>query len=326
MEKYIKMCKTPIGIKVETDSYEAEVAPKVKPKAWVAGKTGILMGTFRDKKTGAIELGWGLNVTDYPAVPATSGQQKQCRNPLQHGTRTLYVGVEGPQLCCEQKQEIEYEVFQEKNFVLVHQWFTFTKNKDKSLGSKWDEWLLFPSGKRYFFAFNKLTSGDKYFKLFLGGDWPGHLGGDNWENIYLSYHGVISKNQFPTEDFPPDTKYYYNRDFDGVPERMIRGYQITIDKKPGPWLASLTLDPSMLHQAWCHRTAPRLQQAWCGKGYICFIGMIGGIDMLPGDSFSNVNLIGYFDSIDEMNEVYDKYKYSSQSLDITDFLRFITIN
>jgi hypothetical protein len=34
---------------------------------------------------------------------------------------------------------------------------------------------------------------------------------------------------------------------------------------------------------------------------------IGGRRVKPGDSFSAAYIVGYFDSIDEMNEVYDKY-------------------
>ena len=114
---------------------------------------------------------------------------------------------------------------------MIHQWFTFTKgtwansgkdvskasvhfypdkNDYDSPGSRWDEWLLFPSRKRYFFAFNKLTSGDKYFELSLAGDWPGHIRGDNFENVYLSYHGIISKDKL-SENFPPDKRFFYQR-------------------------------------------------------------------------------------------------------------------
>jgi hypothetical protein len=34
---------------------------------------------------------------------------------------------------------------------------------------------------------------------------------------------------------------------------------------------------------------------------------IGGRPVKPGDSFSAAYIVGYFDSIDEMNETYDKY-------------------
>lgn len=326
MKEYVKTLDVKNGVKIETDSYEAYVTPKGKYR------TGLLGGTFLDKRTGARDLGFGLNVTDYPCVSPRSQELEQDPNlaPTVFGTRRLYVGVEGPQLCIAPDANIEYEVIQEEKFVLIHQWFTFSKGKwvnegkdvsqakiyfyqeknDSSKpGSRWDEWLLFPRGNRYFIAINKLTSGDKYFKLSLAGDWPGHIKEDNFENVYLSYHGVIPKDEF-SEEFPPDKRFFYHRDFNGIPERMIRAYQIRIDEKPGPWLVGMTLDPTMMLQAWCHR-----------REHICFIGFIGGFDVIPGDFFSNVNLIGYFDSIDEMNLTYDKYRYSSKSASITDFLR-----
>jgi hypothetical protein len=86
--------------------------------------------------------------------------------------------------------------------------------------------------------------------------------------------------------------------------------QVRINGLPGPWLAGMTLDPSMMYQAWCHR-----------RGYICMIGFLGGIDVKPGESFTNVNLVGYFDTIDEMNKVYDKHTFSSTSGELDDFLR-----
>ena len=34
----------------------------------------------------------------------------------------------------------------------------------------------------------------------------------------------------------------------------------------------------------------------------------GGRPIRPGESFSAAFIVGYFDSIDEMNEVYDQYR------------------
>ena len=306
MAQYPRATEIEDGVKIETDCHQTAVTPKGKYR------TGVLGGTFLDKKTGARDLGHGLNVTDFPCIPPTSREWEQPPNldPMVYGTRRLSVPVEGPQLCTASDLELDYDVAQEETFVLIHQWFTFTK-QDETPGSRWDEWLLFPDGKRFFFAFNKLTSGDRYPKLSLCGDWPGHIKGDDFENIYLSYHGVILKDEL-SEDLPPDEKFLYQRDLDGVPERMIRAYQIKVNGKPGPWLASMTLDPAMIWQGWCHR-----------RGYICLIGFLGGIDVMPGDSFSNVNLVGYFDSIDEMNQIYDRYK-CSKPIAITDFFPFIS--
>ena len=303
-EKYVKVVETKDGVKIETDSYEAMVAPKSKYRSGVAG------GTFLDKRTGARDLGFGLNVTDHPCiVPASKEWGSPPPDPMLYGKKRNHQVVETPQLCCTRDIQLDYEVKQEKRFMLVHQWFTFKKGNKP--GCKWDEWLLFPSGKRYFFALNKLTAAHAYSKLFLTGDWPGHIKGKNYENVYLSYHGVIPKSEF-SEDFPPETKFFYEKNSDRIPKRMIRAYQITVNGKPGPWLAGMTIDPSMMYQGWCNM-----------RGYVCLIGFLGAFDVNPGDSFSNVNLIGFFDSIDEMNRVYDIYKRSTNSFNVNDLVNLI---
>ena len=59
----------------------------------------------------------------------------------------------------------------------------------------------------------------------------------------------------------------------------------------------MTLDPRVVHEAWCHQ-----------RGYVCFIEEFGGRPVKPGGSFQAAFVVGYFDSIDQMNEVYDQYK------------------
>ena len=44
------------------------------------------------------------------------------------------------------------------------------------------------------------------------------------------------------------------------------------------------------------------------RGYICFIEEFGKHTVKPGDSFGAAFVVGYFDSVNEMNKVYDKYK------------------
>jgi hypothetical protein len=58
----------------------------------------------------------------------------------------------------------------------------------------------------------------------------------------------------------------------------------------------MTLDPSVVHEAWCHQ-----------RGYVCMIEEFGGRPIRPGESFSAAFVVGFFDSIDEMNAVYDQY-------------------
>jgi len=137
--------------------------------------------------------------------------------------------------------------------------------------------------------------------MFLRVDMPGHIRhqrGDTFSKIYLSYRGEIPSSEF-FQDFAPDDRFNYRRDRDGVPERMIRAYQVRDPKsgKAGPWLAGMTLDPAAVSEAWCHQ-----------RGYVCMILEFGERPIRAGESFSAAFVVGYFDSIDEMNRVYDQYK------------------
>jgi hypothetical protein len=100
--------------------------------------------------------------------------------------------------------------------------------------------------------------------MFLRIDMPGHIrhsGADTFEKVYLSYHGEIPAGEF-LEDFAPDEKFHHSRAANGVPERMIRAYKLRdpATGKSGPWLAGMTLDPAVVHEAWCHQ-----------RGYVCLI-------------------------------------------------------
>src|SRR5262249_24725487 len=77
-----------------------------------------------------------------------------------------------------------------------------------------------------------------------------------------------------------------------------RAYHIRDPKtgKDGPWLAGMTLDSKAVYEAWCHQ-----------RGYVCMIQEFGGRPIDPGQIFSAAFLVGYFDSIAEMNKVYDQY-------------------
>ncbi len=62
----------------------------------------------------------------------------------------------------------------------------------------------------------------------------------------------------------------------------------------------MTLDAGDVHEAWCHQ-----------RGYVCMIEEFGGRPVKASESFSAAFLVGYFDSIEEMHAVYDKYAGSS---------------
>ena len=140
---------------------------------------------------------------------------------------------------------------------------------------------------------------------FFRQDLPGHLkhqAGDTFSEIYLSYHGIIPASEFLT-DFAPDEKFNYRRDRVGVPKRMIRAYHTRDPKtgRDGPWLAGLTLNPADTSEAWCHQRT----------GYVCFIHEVGERPVKAGESFGAAYIVGWFDSVAEMEQVYDQYRGGS---------------
>jgi hypothetical protein len=58
----------------------------------------------------------------------------------------------------------------------------------------------------------------------------------------------------------------------------------------------MTLQPDVVSEAWCHQ-----------RSYVCMIQEIGGRPVKPGDTFSAAYIVGFFDSIEEMEALYDKY-------------------
>jgi hypothetical protein len=132
---------------------------------------------------------------------------------------------------------------------------------------------------------------------------PGHIkhkGDDTFSEVYLSYHGTIPASEF-AKDFAPDEKFNYQRGRDQMPKRFIRAYHIKDPKtgKDGPWLAGMTLKPEVVTEAWCHQ-----------RSYVCLIEEFGppaGQAIRAGQSWSAAFIVGYFDSIKDMEETYDQY-------------------
>jgi alpha-L-fucosidase len=129
---------------------------------------------------------------------------------------------------------------------------------------------------------------------------PGHIKhqkGDTFSEVYLSYLGRIPAREF-LENFAPDSRFFYRREEGKIPARFIRAYHLRDPKsgRDGPWLAGMTLDPAVVSEAWCHQ-----------RDYVCFIEEFGGRPVRPGGSFSAAFIVGFFDSIEEMNEVYDRH-------------------
>ncbi len=276
-------------ISIETDLLRAEV----HTEGYVSG---VFRGTFVDRTTGARDLGFGLNIADFLLEPKWDDREADTEHAYHghdevHG-ELLHRYVEGPQICT-QADRLQFGTFEGDGFVAVRQWHEWEwATYGREPGSRWEQTLVFVDGLRHFISADRITSANTVEDLIFRLDMPGHLkhnAGDSFERIYLSYRGEIPSADF-VNDFPPDARYLYSRETMGVPETMIRAYQVAMPDAPdGPWLAGITLDPSVVYQAWCHQ-----------RGYVCFIEEIGGRRVEEGESFGAAYLVGWFDSIDDM--------------------------
>src|SRR5262245_62287773 len=105
------------GLEIETD----QLVATVKSKGYVSG---IAAGTFRDKKTGARDTGFGLHIMDFLLAPGWR-DDGYSRDPKIHGNLPKHY-VEGPQICTKARQ-LEPEVIEGKNFIAVRLRFRFTE-------------------------------------------------------------------------------------------------------------------------------------------------------------------------------------------------------
>jgi hypothetical protein len=328
-DSWAKVTEDDRAIKIETDLIEA-VIPKKNPRQWM---TGIEKGTFLDKKTGFREVGDGLMVIDWlmeagsdadwkaeDIAPIKEGVDRytwfenftepERRNYalMAHGSSHRKRVVEGPQLCHRMKP-VQPAVIRGKDFIAVTTNFTYeVAAPGHKPGSKWTQRIVFPKGKRYFVLMDRIDTVNESNEMFLRNDTPGcvrHEKGDTFSEMYLSYHGGPEGLRIPSseffEPFPPDKKFGYRRDENKAPEHFIRAYHLR-DKetgKDGPWLAGLTLEPSVVYSAWASMRP---------GGIIVMIEEIHGKPTKPGDSFSAAHIVGFFDSIDEMHAVCEQNK------------------
>lgn len=316
------------AIKIETDKLEA-VIPKKNPKHHM---TGIEKGSFLDKTTGFREIGDGLMVIDWLMEAGSDeaygdqvlapdghgvGRYLWHTNETQperiayaqnaHGTSYRKRVVEGPQLCHRMKP-VQPEVIQGKDFIAVKTTYQYEyAAPGRKPGSRWTQLVVFPKGARYFVLMDKIDSVNDSDEMFLRNDTPGcvrHEKGDTFSEMYLSYLSGPQGVRIPSSEFftlfPPDLKFGYRRDTHRTPEHFIRAYHLRDQKtgKDGPWLAGLTLEPSVVYEAWCSQRS----------GIIVMIEEIHGKPIKAGESFSAAHIVGYFDSIDEMHAVNDRYK------------------
>lgn len=281
---------------LETDSLSVQVTTE----GYVSG---VKANSLLDHRTGARDLGFGLDIVDFLLEPLADepGQNeahRYSRDVMHHGHMPKRY-VELPQICTGARR-LAARTFSGEGFVGVKQCFRYTEaTYGRQPGSLWEQTLIFPDGQRYFFAADRITSANAVQSLFLRLDMPGHLKhhqGDSFEQIYLSYYGYLSSSEF-LADFAPDARFLYQRDTGQLPERMIRAYQVKIEGRSGPWLAGMTLQPQVVSEAWCHQ-----------RGYVCFIQEIGGGEIQTGESFGAAYVIGWFDDVAEMEAVYDRFK------------------
>jgi hypothetical protein len=288
-------------IRIVTPQLEAAV----RKQGYVSGVAG---GEFLDKKTGFRDAGFGLDIVDWIMEPGSDDAYRdQLPSEMVYQFGNLYHGnvakrsIEGPQICTQAKR-VDNEIIRGKDFVAVRLRFNYrTAAPGKKTGSLWTQTLVFPAGKRYFISSDRIDTVNDSPAMFLRIDMPGHIKhnqGDTFSEIYLSYEGKIPAGEF-SSDFPPDARFQYRRDDDKIPDRFIRAYHLrdTASGQAGPWLAGMTLDPADVMEAWCHQ-----------RGYVCMIQEFGGRPIRPGESFSAAFVVGFFDSIDEMHQVYDEHR------------------
>ncbi|HIC17986.1 TPA: hypothetical protein EYO77_07735 [Candidatus Poribacteria bacterium] len=280
------------ALRIETDCYQATI----QTEGYVSG---VSAGSFIDKRTGVSDLSFGLCIVDFLLEPGADDEETPADfryhwGDAIHGDIPKRY-VELPQICT-QARKLPYEIVEDGGFVAVQQWFNWDSARlPYTGGSFWEQWLVFPDGVRWFLAYDKVTSVNAIDSLILRMDMPGHIKhqkGDDFDRIYLSYHDYISSKAF-IEDFPPDASYLYQRQTGKIPKRFIRAYQLP----NGTWLAGMALDPSIVYEAWCHQ-----------RGYVCMIQEIGGSPIRAGESFGAVHLVGFFESIEEMKNVFDTYQ------------------
>lgn len=317
------------SIKIETDKLEA-VIPKNNSKHWM---TGIEKGSFLDKASGFREVGDGLMVIDWLMEAGSDedygdevfavdghgvGQYVWHENESEPGRQTYALTahgsshrkrmVEGPQLCHRMKP-VQPNVIRGRDFIAVETTYQYEYAAPGiQVGSRWTQLIVFPKGERYFVLMDKIDSANDSDEMFLRNDTPGcirHKLGDTFSEIYLSYLSGPNGLRIPSSEFftpfPPDLKFGYRRDLNTTPQRFIRAYHLR-DKQTGddgPWLAGLTLEPSVVYEAWCSQRP---------EDIIVMIEEIHGRPVKAGQSFSAAHIVGYFDTIEDMHSTYDRHK------------------
>lgn len=262
--------------------------------------------------------GYNRRFNHHPISPTTIDQYTWYENETEldrrynalmaHGSSHRKRVVEGPQLCL-QMQPVQPELIRGKDFAAVRTTYQYEcAAPGRNIGSRWSQLVVFPESERFFLLMDKIDSANDSDEMFLRIDMPGcicHEKGDTFSEIYLSYlsgpEGVrIPSSEFFTP-FPPDLKFGYRRDIHITPQHFIRAYHLKDPQtgEDGPWLAGLTLNPSVVYEAWCSQRPGNI---------IVLIEEIHGKQVKAGESFSAAHIVGFFDTIEDMHKTYDRYK------------------
>ena len=301
----IAVSETDDEIRIETQFLKAAIRK-------VGYVSGVARESLVDKNTGFHDVGFGLDIADWIMEPGSDlSYRKQLDPELVYRFGNAYHGqrakrsIEGPQICTQAKR-LTPRIIRGQRFVAIEQSFRYrTAAPGRKTGSTWTQRLVFPDDTRYFISMDRIDAVNDSDAMFLRLDLPGHIRhqqGDTFQQVYLSYQGLIPATAFRS-NFAPDERFNYRRDQNPQPKRFIRAYQLRNRQtgQAGPWLAGMTLDPSVVHEAWCHQ-----------RGYVCMIEEIGGRPIKAGQSFSAAFIVGYFDDIPHMNRVYDRYGYKTR--------------
>lgn len=331
--EWVSIVEDDRAISIETDKLKA-VIPKSNPKHWM---TGIEKHSFVDKETGFHEVGDGLMVVDwlmeagsdaeyaddviandghgtgrYTWYENESDPDRRQYALMAHGSSSRKRMIEGPQLCHRMKP-VQPKIIHGEDFVAIQTDYKFEyAAPGRASGSQWTQLVVFPKGARYFILMDKVKSVNDSPEMFLRNDTPGcirHEQGNTFSEVYLSYLNGSKGVRIPSSEFfapfPPDLKFGYRRDTHRAPEHFIRAYRLrnTETGADGPWLAGLTLDPDVVYEAWCSQRP---------GGIIVMIEEIHGRPVKAGDTFSAAHIVGYFDNVEEMHQLYDKHRGSNQ--------------
>ena len=150
--------ETPDRITIATPQLEAAICKK----GYVSG---VAAQSFRDKKTGFRDPGFGLDIVDWIMEPGSDAAYRDQLDPalvyhvgdIYHGNREKR-SIEGPQICT-QAHQLQPVVIRGTDFVAIKQQYQYRlAAPGKKTGSVWTQVLVFPVGKRYFISMDKIDA------------------------------------------------------------------------------------------------------------------------------------------------------------------------